>query len=215
MKKENIPPMDIQEWLLFIFWINHLPVFLVSVGALMVVAGIVGTSTYTHIVTIFALILLFGTPFTSRKPISIFRKLLTMSVGFILLIAYLAPGWWIHHGMLVSIGLGGMYFFGHDFRKMLKKYRTIRKQRDIKWFFDERLHKKYLNSKCSRQVFLRSALLLNPKKGKLLYKIVRRKTGSRWFNFFPDSPVPLLGLLLPKPWKWIEEKLHKYGIKTY
>ncbi|MCA9352095.1 hypothetical protein KC866_01775 [Patescibacteria group bacterium] len=196
-----------------LFWINHLPALLVVTGVLVAAFAVYRVDPFFNIFRGLAIGLFLLLPFCTYTPSTTFRKLLTMGPGFVMIVAMVLDIWWFERICMFSIGSVGAWFFIRDYKRQYTKYRNLRK-REIDWFFDKRLLKRYLNSKCSRQVFLRTADQIDPVRSRELRKTVREEWGQKWYHFFPTSPKPLVGIFFPKAYEWLIQKLNSYGIPT-
>ncbi len=205
-----------RELMLFVY-INNLPVLMIFLGLTLCYLYFNYHTFWSPFFYYFIIGLFLFLPFFGIRKLPWARKMLTMIFGIIMIFLLLIYSIDELDFIFLIAGIGGVIFFIQDYLVQRKHSYDIRTN-GLYWASQRANMKKYLNSKCSRQAFLRTIYCLD--KGvnnrKVTYtmveKIIHHDFGYRWYHFFPDSSRPLIGVLFPSAWRKFRNFLAKNNI---
>lgn len=199
----------VQEELKLFFYINNLPVLMIILGLMLCYISFNYHNFWSPFFYFFITGLFLFLPFLGRKKLPLARKMLTMVFGIIMLTFLLFCSVDELDIIFLFTGLGGTLFFIKDYFVQRKHFYDI-KRNGVDWAVKNKNMQKYLNSKCSRQMFVRTIHHLDKKHTQKTLLTIQQHFGYSWYDFFPDSNRPLFGILFPKIWG----KLKKFLIRN-
>lgn len=208
----------IQEELKLFFYINRLPILMILLGLNLCYRSFNYHDFWSPFFYYFIVGLFLFLPFFGIKKLPWLRNMLTMVFGFIMIILLFFYTIDQLDRIFLLAGMGGVIFFILDYFVQRSHFYEIKKN-GIYWASRKNNMKKYLNSKCSRQMFIRTVKHLDKgvNKRKVTYSVVKdivqNDFGYQWYHFFPDSNRPLIGVWFPETWRKLRNSLNKIGIK--